>query len=173
MSSGRIQYFLSFGIILGRVFALCCYNIIISDLAVVLTLEQYSLSIYELFMCLDGFLTTSATKWLPLAPGSLQDSREGWNVFPLLPQKEMRGGKFENKQWSLKNNECFCTPGSWEAPLHEETHKWTKVQHVSVANGAATRKTKVFAEQGWLILWKLVEIHIVTHNIDTLPFSNC
>lgn len=87
----------------------------------------------------------------------------------------MRGGKFENKQWNLKNNECFCTLGSWETPLYiYETHKWTKVQHVSVANGAATpRKTKVFAEQGWLILWKLVEIHIVTNNIDALPYSNC
>lgn len=37
----------------------------------------------------------------------------------------------------------YFSLGSWEAPLREETHKWSEVKHVSVANGAVTpRKTK-------------------------------
>lgn len=47
----------------------------------------------------------------------------------------------------------FCR-SSWEIPLQEETHKWSEVKHVSVANGAIPLRkttTKMFAEQGWLI----------------------
>lgn len=60
----------------------------------------------------------------------------------------------------------YFSLGSRETPLQEETHKWSEVKHVSVANGAVTpRKTQK-------CLMKPVEIHIVENNRDTLPYSN-